>query len=226
MAKGRPNQIGLEFFSINVNMFSDIKVRKLIKYQGGNSMSVYIYLLCVIYENGYYIKWDDDLPFIISEVTGFEENYISEVVYQCLKIGLFDKEMYEKFSILTSRAIQKNWIKHTQFVPISFLDYEINLLGNIKIPKYKHSEKIRMYNHNVKQWYKIIKEVFKRDNYTCQYCGQIGGKLEADHIIPFSKGGSDEMSNLITSCRKCNRQKKDKSANEFIKWRENRYEKN
>ena len=109
MAKGRPNQIGLEFFSINVNMFSDIKVRKLIKYQGGNSMSVYIYLLCVIYENGYYIKWDDDLPFIISEVTGFEENYISEVIYQCLKIGLFDKEMYEKEKVVTSKGIQNRY---------------------------------------------------------------------------------------------------------------------
>jgi len=177
-------------------------------------------------DNGYYIKWDEDTAFIISEILNSDEEKISLVVSKAIEIDFFNKEVFLKFSILTSRAIQKNWIKHTQFVPISFLDYEINLLGNIKIPKYKHSEKIRMYNHNVKQWYKIIKEVFKRDNYTCQYCGQVGGKLEADHIIPFSKGGSDEMSNLITSCRKCNRQKKDKSTNEFIKWRENRYEKN
>lgn len=77
-----------------------------------------------------------------------------------------------------------------------------------------------MYNINVKEWYRIIKAVFKRDNYTCQYCGKVGGKLEADHIIPFSKGGTDDMDNLVTACRKCNRQKRDKSVEEFLKWRE------
>lgn len=218
---------GLDYFPLDVDFFQDLKIRKIIRVYGDSATSILICILCMIYkDNGYYIKWDEDTAFIISEILNSDEEKISLVVSKAIEIDFFNKEVFLKFSILTSRAIQKNWIKHTQFVPISFLDYEINLLGNIKIPKYKHSEKIRMYNHNVKQWYKIIKEVFMRDNYTCQYCGQIGGKLEADHIIPFSKGGSDEMSNLITSCRKCNRQKKDKSANEFTKWRENRYEKN
>jgi FKBP-type peptidyl-prolyl cis-trans isomerase (trigger factor) len=57
--------------------------------------------------------------------------------------------------------------------------------------------------------------VFERDNYTCCYCGKRGGKLEVDHKIPVSKGGSDEIDNLATSCRLCNRQKKDKSIDEF-----------
>lgn len=223
----RPTKQGLDYFPLDVDFFQDLKIRKIIRAYGDSATAILICILCMIYkDNGYHIKWDEDTAFIISEILNSDEEKISLVVSKAIEVDFFNKEVFSKFSILTSRAIQKNWIKHTQFVPISFLDYEINLLGNIKIPKYKHSEKIRMYNHNVKQWYKIIKEVFKRDNYTCQYCGQVGGKLEADHIIPFSKGGSDEMSNLITSCRKCNRQKKDKSANEFIKWRENRYEKN
>ncbi|MCE5329649.1 HNH endonuclease [bacterium] len=83
----------------------------------------------------------------------------------------------------------------------------------------ENSAKKRLYNVNVRLWYKIIKEVFKRDDYTCQYCFQVGGKLECDHIIPFSKGGTDTMDNLITSCRKCNRQKKDKTVEEFLNWR-------
>lgn len=77
----------------------------------------------------------------------------------------------------------------------------------------------RMYNTDVKRWYKTLNFIFKRDNYTCVYCGQVGGKLEADHIMPFSRGGSDEVGNLITSCRKCNRQKKDKTVEEFQQWR-------
>ncbi len=48
-------------------------------------------------------------------------------------------------------------------------------------------------------------EVFKRDNYICQECGASReAKLHVHHIIPFSRGGSDEMSNLITLCESCN----------------------
>lgn len=52
-------------------------------------------------------------------------------------------------------------------------------------------------------------EVFKRDNFSCQYCGANPPKvvLECDHIKPVSKGGSDDLYNLITSCFDCNRGK-------------------
>lgn len=52
-------------------------------------------------------------------------------------------------------------------------------------------------------------EVFARDGFTCQYCGQRPPDvvLEPDHIHPKSKGGSDDSINLITSCFDCNRGK-------------------
>ena len=52
-------------------------------------------------------------------------------------------------------------------------------------------------------------EVFKRDNFTCQYCGKMAPDviLEIDHIIPVSEGGDNELPNLVTSCRDCNRGK-------------------
>lgn len=80
--------------------------------------------------------------------------------------------------------------------------------------------KSRLYNTDVKLWKRISKEVFERDNFTCSYCGEIGGILEIDHIHPISKGGSNELDNLTTSCRKCNRQKKDKTVQEFEMWRQ------
>lgn len=55
-------------------------------------------------------------------------------------------------------------------------------------------------------------EVFKRDNYTCCECGarkDDGATLHVDHIIPVSKGGSDELSNLQTLCSDCNLNKSD-----------------
>lgn len=52
-------------------------------------------------------------------------------------------------------------------------------------------------------------EVFKRDNFTCQYCGRMAPNviLEIDHINPVANGGTDDILNLITSCFECNRGK-------------------
>lgn len=52
-------------------------------------------------------------------------------------------------------------------------------------------------------------EVFKRDRFKCQYCGRTAPDvvLEVDHIQPVSKGGSNDILNLITSCKECNRGK-------------------
>lgn len=77
----------------------------------------------------------------------------------------------------------------------------------------------RLETRNIEYWNELRKQVFKRDLFTCTYCGKIGGILECDHIVPFSKGGSNELDNLTTSCRKCNRQKKDKSVQEFLNWK-------
>ena len=49
-------------------------------------------------------------------------------------------------------------------------------------------------------------EVFKRDSFTCQYCGEQAPNviLEVDHINPVSRGGDNDLVNLVTSCRTCN----------------------
>ena len=56
---------------------------------------------------------------------------------------------------------------------------------------------------------KVRFEVFKRDKFQCQYCGRASPDviLEIDHIVPVSKGGTNDIMNLITACRDCNRGK-------------------
>lgn len=60
-------------------------------------------------------------------------------------------------------------------------------------------------------------EVFARDGFVCQYCGQRPPDvvLEVDHIHPASKGGTDNTLNLITSCYDCNRGKRAKVITEI-----------
>ncbi len=50
--------------------------------------------------------------------------------------------------------------------------------------------------------------IFKRDNYQCQYCGT-PKDLTLDHLIPKSKGGKSSWTNLVTACRHCNSKKGD-----------------
>lgn len=64
-------------------------------------------------------------------------------------------------------------------------------------------------------------DVFKRDSFTCRYCGSKPPDvfLEVDHLVPVSKGGKNDGANLVTSCFNCNRGKSDKTLSdphEFI----------
>ena len=58
---------------------------------------------------------------------------------------------------------------------------------------------------------KLRFEIFKRDGFKCAYCGKAppAVTLEIDHIDPKSKGGKDDINNLLTSCFDCNRGKRD-----------------
>lgn len=56
-------------------------------------------------------------------------------------------------------------------------------------------------------WRRKREEIFKRDKYTCQVCGRVGGELELDHILNVARGGTDDASNLQTICTACHKPK-------------------
>lgn len=65
-----------------------------------------------------------------------------------------------------------------------------------------------MANKYPSDWASRAKKVKKRDNYMCQNCGSLGGsrgtaQLEAHHVVPKSKGGTHNLTNLITICEEC-----------------------
>ncbi len=51
------------------------------------------------------------------------------------------------------------------------------------------------------------REVFRRDNYTCQYCGKHTGDLTIDHVIPRHMNGKHTWSNVVAACPSCNHRK-------------------
>lgn len=59
---------------------------------------------------------------------------------------------------------------------------------------------------------KIRFEIFKRDKFSCKYCGKSpanGSILNVDHVIPVAHGGTNDFENLVTSCFDCNNGKSD-----------------
>ena len=60
------------------------------------------------------------------------------------------------------------------------------------------------------------KNLFLRDNYLCQYCGEIGTErsLTIDHVIPKSRGGTSKWDNLVASCKRCNTVKGNRTPEE------------
>lgn len=56
------------------------------------------------------------------------------------------------------------------------------------------------------------REVFRRDNYTCQYCGTRSGRLTLDHVVPRHMGGQHTWENLVTACASCNLRKGGRSV--------------
>lgn len=51
------------------------------------------------------------------------------------------------------------------------------------------------------------KEIFRRDHYTCQYCGNHTNTLTIDHVLPKHLGGKFTWENLVTACSVCNHKK-------------------
>lgn len=60
------------------------------------------------------------------------------------------------------------------------------------------------------------KNIYERDAYTCQYCNKVFPveKLNLDHVIPRSRGGTNTWENLVCSCIECNRKKKARTPKE------------
>ena len=106
---GRNVKQGFNYFSLDVDIFSDIKIRKLIKNHSGRALSVYICVLAFIYRNGYYVLNDEDFDFIVSEQTGDKVEFIEAVLDYCVKVGLFSAEMFEQ-GVYTSKGVQERYL--------------------------------------------------------------------------------------------------------------------
>ena len=108
------------------------------------------------------------------------------------------------------------WVERLQrLCPIDSLSQELVRFDTQKIenPEISGVE----YQHGELFGYEVREYLLEKYDRTCQYCEAKDLPLEIEHIKPKSRGGSDRVSNLTLSCRKCNEKKGNKSVEEFLK---------
>lgn len=108
----RPQKTGLNYYNIDTDRYSDIRIKKLKFACKAAGIAIYDYLICEIYrDKGFYIEWNQDTIFDVRESLSLQEGLAEEVVRYCAEIGLFNSRIYNEQKILTSHSIQQRYIE-------------------------------------------------------------------------------------------------------------------
>ena len=108
----RISKPGLDYFPLDVNFFQDRKVRRISNRHHAAGIAALTSLLCLIFkEKGFYVAWNQDTLFDISQEVCCEEEEMQAIIDDCLSVGLFDTYIYKEYGILTSQAIQEQYHK-------------------------------------------------------------------------------------------------------------------
>ena len=185
----RPNKQGLDYFPLDVNLLTNLKVRRLISAQGINSIAVIIELLCRIYQGkGYYIERSNDLAFLISDAlrSGISEGAVEEIIKKAIELGFFDANMLDDFGILTSESIQKTFFEATKkrkgvqydgrFLLISINGYNnlVNVdINSINVSNNEQSKEKKSKENKIKE--NKTKEVNRVVSYFMNHFGELTG---------------------------------------------------
>ena len=116
----RPPKDGIDYFPLDVNTETDEKFQIIEAKHGVVGFGIIIKLYQAIYQNGYYLKWNNDLMPVISAPKWSSRRHIvtdrdvRETVRDAVRYGIFNKEMFEKFGILTSKGIQQRYFEVTK----------------------------------------------------------------------------------------------------------------
>lgn len=110
---GRPPKKGISYAGWSVDIFdNDTKIDKLLDAHGWDGFGIYFYLCQRAYGGeGYFYQWgyDDCASTSRKMGGGIGSGTVLETVGYCLQIGLFDKGLFERWGVLTSRGIQRRY---------------------------------------------------------------------------------------------------------------------
>lgn len=110
----KPRKKGLDYFSFDVDIFEDDKLFDVQIEYGPLGESIYLRLLCLVYKNGYYYKFEslDKLAAMMIKSIGNrwarDKKTVKEVILYLAKCNLFSSELMQR-NVITSRSIQERY---------------------------------------------------------------------------------------------------------------------
>ena len=126
----RPTKPGIEYFPLDVGFLQDIKTKVIMNAYGGIAASILISLLCNIYKDeGYYIRFTDELVLVVAVEIGAKECTVIDVIKKAVKVGFFDENIFTTHGILTSKGIQERYITAVSRRKRVFLRRDIALIN-------------------------------------------------------------------------------------------------
>lgn len=109
---GRPAKTGLDYFPKDVDFYDDFKIMDLLNEYGPSGVCVYEVILCMVYQNGYFIEVaQDKLALAVVRCIGgkwIKKDFVLQVILYCADIGLFDHDLLRQ-GVITSAGIQKRY---------------------------------------------------------------------------------------------------------------------
>lgn len=107
----RKQSQGIDYFPFEVDFFSDKKSKVLKARYGADGITVYLYLLCQIYREGYYTRVDKDFKFMVSDDLNMSPDKVEQIMTFLLERSMFDEQLFKSDAVLTSTGIQERWQK-------------------------------------------------------------------------------------------------------------------
>jgi hypothetical protein len=105
----RPIKSGLDYFPLDTEW--DIKMQLVKARFGILGIGCIIELYKLIYHEGYALKWDNDTRLLFAASNHIDEKDLTDVVVFAIEKGVFSTEKYSALGVLTSRGIQKRWLR-------------------------------------------------------------------------------------------------------------------
>jgi hypothetical protein len=111
---GRPHKQGLDYFSFDIDFFDNNKIDELMEYHSAHGVIFYQQILCSIYRKGNVLKWDRMALKLFRKTYGYTPDQVHTYLAVIIKLDLLNRDLYEKYSILTSDSIQERYLYSTK----------------------------------------------------------------------------------------------------------------
>lgn len=105
----RPKKTGLDYFPFDVQFFSNKKIKILKARYGTDGVVLFLFLLCEIYKNGYYLIWDDDYKYVVADELNLSDGLIEQVLNFLIERSLLNRILLGSDTFLTSPGIQSRF---------------------------------------------------------------------------------------------------------------------